>query len=298
MDEPTSSEEGVAKVRFAQHQPHAIHLRTTPSTKVVMPMRLLRCSTLVLAFTVTSAFAAPKTHEWSTGKVLDEGRARYFAGMYNNSSSSTSSSGSLNGSANSTTSGNTTSTNYGGDYSGSSNTSSSGFSTPIYKVYDNLVVEGTDYVYVTSERLRWRWSKGAHVAVNGEVKYYVDGRKLHLLDNDGKEHSVEILKQIRKPAASEGNTAPPSTASVVPASQVVAATPSSTNTVSVAVDSTPKGADIEIDENFVGNTPSTVQVTTGQHTITVKKKGFTDWSRKINVTGGSIHVDADLDPKP
>jgi hypothetical protein len=67
--------------------------------------------------------------------------------------------------------------------------------------------------------------------------------------------------------------------------------------VSVAVNSTPKGADIEIDENFVGNSPSTVQVTTGQHTITVKKKGFTDWSRKINVTGGSIHVDADLDPK-
>src|SRR5579863_6988550 len=136
MDGPTSLEEGVAKVRFAHRSPHAIHLRTTPSTKVVMPMRLLRCSTLVLAFTVTSALAAPKTHEWSTGKVLDEGRARYFAGMYNNSSSSTSSSGSLNGSANSTTSGNTTRTNYGGDYSGSSNTSSSGFSTPIYKVYD------------------------------------------------------------------------------------------------------------------------------------------------------------------
>jgi hypothetical protein len=87
-------------------------------------------------------------------------------------------------------------------------------------------------------------------------------------------------------------------ASVMPASQVVAATSSATNTVSVAVDSTPKGADIELDENFVGNTPSTVQVTTGQHTITVKKKGFTDWSRKINVTGGNIHVDADLDPKP
>lgn len=142
-----------------------------PSTKAGIRMRFLRSSTLVLAFTVTSAFAAPKAHDWRTGKVLDEGRARYFAGMYNNSSSSTSSSGSLNGSANSQTSGDTTNTNYGGDYSGRSNTSSSGFSTPIYKVYDNLVVEGTDYVYVTSERLRWRWSKGAHVAVNGEVKY-------------------------------------------------------------------------------------------------------------------------------
>ncbi len=261
-------------------------------------MRFQRYSPLALAFAVTSAYAAPKTHDWSIGKVIDESRARYFAGMYNNSSSSTSSSGSLNGSANSTTYGNTTNTNYGGSYSGSSNTSSSGFSTPVYKVYDNLVVEGTDYVYVTSERLRWRWSKGAHVAVNGEVKYYIDGRKLHLLDNDGKEHSVEILKQIRKQAVSEANTAPPSTASAIPVSQVAAATPSATNTASVAVDSTPKGGDIEIDDNFVGNTPSAVQVATGQHTITIKKKGFVDWSRKINVTGGSIHVEADLEPKP
>jgi hypothetical protein len=265
--------------------------------KVVMPMRFLRCSSLILAFTVMSTLAASKTHDWSTGKILDEGRARYFAGMYNSSSSSTSLNGSLNGSANSTNYGNTTNTNYDGSYSGRSNTSGSGYSTPVYKVYDNLVVEGTDYVYVTSERLRWHWSKGAHVAVNGEVKYYVDGRKLHLLDNDGKEHSVEILKQIRKPVVSEGNTDSPLTASINSASPIIGAAPFSSNMVSVAVNSTPKGADIEIDENFVGNSPSTVQVTTGQHTITVKKKGFTDWSRKINVTGGSIHVDADLDPK-
>jgi hypothetical protein len=65
-------------------------------------------------------------------------------------------------------------------------------------------------------------------------------------------------------------------------------------TANVAVDSTPPGADIEVDGGFVGNTPSTVTVTQGIHEITVKKKGFADWSRKLNVTGGSIHLAADL----
>ncbi|HTW80519.1 MAG TPA: PEGA domain-containing protein, partial [Terracidiphilus sp.] len=63
----------------------------------------------------------------------------------------------------------------------------------------------------------------------------------------------------------------------------------------LAIDSTPPGADIEVDGGFVGNTPSTVNVASGSHTITVKKKGFTDWSRTLNVTGGSIHLSADLE---
>jgi hypothetical protein len=64
---------------------------------------------------------------------------------------------------------------------------------------------------------------------------------------------------------------------------------------SLAVDSTPPGADIEVDGSFVGNTPSTLSVAAGSHTIWVKKKGFADWSRKLNVTGGSIHLSADLE---
>jgi hypothetical protein len=64
---------------------------------------------------------------------------------------------------------------------------------------------------------------------------------------------------------------------------------------SLAVDSTPPGADIEVDGSFVGSTPSTVSVAAGSHTIAVKKKGFADWSRTLNVTSGSIHLSADLE---
>lgn len=64
---------------------------------------------------------------------------------------------------------------------------------------------------------------------------------------------------------------------------------------SLTIDSTPPGADIEIDGGFVGNTPSTVPVAAGRHQITVKMKGFTDWTRTLNVSGGSIHLNAQLD---
>jgi hypothetical protein len=67
---------------------------------------------------------------------------------------------------------------------------------------------------------------------------------------------------------------------------------------SLAIDSTPPGADIEIDGAFVGNTPSTVAVAPGSHQIAVKKKGFTDWSKTLNVTGGTVHLNAELDTEP
>jgi hypothetical protein len=62
------------------------------------------------------------------------------------------------------------------------------------------------------------------------------------------------------------------------------------------LESTPSGADIEIDGSFVGNAPSDVQVTEGEHTVSVKKAGFKDWERKVKVSGGSsIRLSAELE---
>jgi len=68
--------------------------------------------------------------------------------------------------------------------------------------------------------------------------------------------------------------------------------------ISVAVESTPPGADIEIDGAFVGNTPSTVNVAPGSHQIAVKKKGYSDWTKTLNVTGGTVHLNAELEQAP
>lgn len=63
----------------------------------------------------------------------------------------------------------------------------------------------------------------------------------------------------------------------------------------LAIDSTPTGADIEVDGAFVGNTPSTIGIAPGKHQIAVKMKGYSDWSKNLNVTGGAVHLSAELE---
>ena len=64
---------------------------------------------------------------------------------------------------------------------------------------------------------------------------------------------------------------------------------------SLSVDSIPAGADIEVDGNFVGSTPSAVPVLLGNHEITVHKKGYSTWNRRMNIAGGTIHLTAELE---
>lgn len=62
------------------------------------------------------------------------------------------------------------------------------------------------------------------------------------------------------------------------------------------IESDPAEADIEIDGNFAGDTPSELQVNEGEHTIAVKKSGFKDWERKMKVSGGSsVRLSAQLE---
>ena len=128
------------------------------------------------------------------------------------------------------------------------------------------MIEGEGAVYITSERLRWRWSKGAHVAVNGTVKYYVGGRKLHLLDDDQKEHSIEILKTVLKPSQPDNSA----TSTQHPVAQL--SPPASASQASLTIESSPSGADIEVDGAFVGNTPSAISISLGQHVVVVRRK--------------------------
>lgn len=64
---------------------------------------------------------------------------------------------------------------------------------------------------------------------------------------------------------------------------------------SLTVDSNPAGADIEVDGNFVGSTPSAVAVPLGNHDIVVRKKGYSTWNRHMNVSGGAVHINAELE---
>lgn len=67
------------------------------------------------------------------------------------------------------------------------------------------------------------------------------------------------------------------------------------NMTRVTVSSAPDGADIAVDGSFVGNAPSTVNLTEGDHTITVTRNGFRPWERKIKAIGGMVRLNAELE---
>jgi PEGA domain len=103
------------------------------------------------------------------------------------------------------------------------------------------------------------------------------------ITNDWAEHGASIR------AAAAEQEKPVSAPTPSPAT----ATPS---TAKLQIDSTPTGADIEIDGSFVGSTPSEVQVPESEHSVSVKKAGFRPWERKLKVSAGSsVHLSAELE---
>lgn len=68
---------------------------------------------------------------------------------------------------------------------------------------------------------------------------------------------------------------------------------------SVIVKSTPDGAEIVVDDKFLGTTPSTVQLTPGEHKMVIMKAGFKSWERTMTVNPqGSVNLDVSLDKIP
>lgn len=64
----------------------------------------------------------------------------------------------------------------------------------------------------------------------------------------------------------------------------------------IALVSTPAGADISVDDAFVGNAPAKLKLKPGKHTIKVTMAGYKDWSREMTVISGSeVNLTATLD---
>lgn len=71
---------------------------------------------------------------------------------------------------------------------------------------------------------------------------------------------------------------------------------SPSNVAGVMMSSEPPGADIYVDNNFMGNTPSLVQLEAGAYAVRIEAKGHKTWSRTISLTaGGKVTVQATLD---
>jgi PEGA domain len=195
------------------------------------------------------------------------------------------------------------------------------------KVADTLIVPkgGIAWGTVTEAQPKRRMGRGGKLEINMDSVRLVDGEKAALRatkEAQGGGHvgamtagivatgliffpaapfflfmhgkDITIPKGTEVPTFISGNFAL-DMAKFKPATptQAPAEAQASTNS-EVTVTSTPAGADIELDGAFVGNTPSTIPVAAGDHTITLKKQGFTSWERKIKVSGGKVQISADL----
>jgi hypothetical protein len=84
-----------------------------------------------------------------------------------------------------------------------------------------------------------------------------------------------------------------------PAQVVTVANPSTSEpvhgTTSLDISSNPSGAEITLDGNFVGDTPSTIEVKAGDHAISVKKNGYQVWEKKLKTSSGNVKIAAELE---
>lgn len=67
--------------------------------------------------------------------------------------------------------------------------------------------------------------------------------------------------------------------------------------VNLSIKSEPEGAEITVDGNFVGSTPSSIFLKSGEHTIKITKSGFKPYDKFVRLEPGSnITLNATLQP--
>ncbi len=118
--------------------------------------------------------------------------------------------------------------------------------------------------------------KDITIAKGTEITAYING-----------DMTLDPVKFATKPATEK--QVAPTQPSGAPASE----------TATVVVKSTPDGADITVDGKYVGSTPSTLRLSSGDHAVSVEKVGFKAWQRTVGVSlGGNLTIDATLEKLP
>lgn len=100
------------------------------------------------------------------------------------------------------------------------------------------------------------------------------------------------------PASESGPapSAPPAVREPAPPVSKTPKTPPAGELAVVAINSTPEGADITVDGKFIGDTPSTARLPSGDRVISIEKAGYKPWKRTVTLTeGGTVTLDATLE---
>jgi hypothetical protein len=69
-----------------------------------------------------------------------------------------------------------------------------------YQRYETFLIEGDTYAYLAQEHLQEMSSEPANLRVNQPVKFAVEKRKLFVIDDEGKEHEMKIVKNVLRQA--------------------------------------------------------------------------------------------------
>ncbi len=131
---------------------------------------------------------------------------------------------------------------------------------------DTTVLEG---VYV---------GRGASMAEVSQAEYLAQKAKGQTTTSASAGQPAGAASALEQPPAAPGTSEQPAATS------------------SLSITSTPAGADIDVDGELVGMTPSVLQLSLGEHTIVLHKASFKDWQRKMKVVAGDIKLNADLEP--
>ncbi len=122
------------------------------------------------------------------------------------------------------------------------------------------------------------------------------GAVKNLAEVEGEKVSETIVWALRKVSLSSIPLGPPVPRPAAPApasAKVVAAPPVF---ASIQISSNPAGAEITIDGNDAGNTPSLIKLRPGTHSIRITKDGYTPWERSIDTGAGEARtIAADLE---
>lgn len=109
---------------------------------------------------------------------------------------------------------------------------------------------------------------------------------------------AQVVKQsLKNVVLSSIPAAPPQPASAAAPAPAAASPAPAVESATIQFLSLPDGAEITLDGNFAGNTPSTMKVKPGSHSIRIVKAGFAPWERTIETSAGdALTVTANLAP--
>lgn len=166
------------------------------------------------------------------------------------------------------------------------------------------VVETTTERYLIGCRAAWRWTKCSPLQPGDRFVVTTQGNTMIVSafknGDQRKEQHIKyaIVEHTPIPSQAAPIQAVPVMSQQVPPSAITSKPSSnyeSAGSGSVHISSTPSGAEIEIDGNFVGNTPSTITLSAGSHNVILTMRGYTVWQRQLVISGGAVNLTTTLE---